>query len=101
GEIANALEVSAASVSRWLRPAIEVGLVEVLSETAKGYIRAVRPGKVTHRVSSILPTVEELAEAFSGLAEGFKAVHPLTGEELTLEEEVMAACVNNSQGTVV
>jgi hypothetical protein len=95
-EIANALEVNAASVSRWLRPAIEVGLVEMVSETAKGYIRSVRPGNVTPKVSNALPTIEELAEAFPVLASGFKAVHPITGEELTLEEELTAACVKNS-----
>jgi DNA primase len=100
-EIANALEVNAASVSRWLRPAVEIGLVEVVSETAKGYIRSVRPGNVTPKVSKALPTLEELAEAFPELAKGFKAVHPLTGEELTLEEETVTACVKKSQGTVV
>lgn len=101
GEIANALEVNAASVSRWLRPAVEVGLVEVVGETAKGYIRSVRPGNVTPKVSSALPTVEELAEACPELASGFRAVHPLTGEELAFEEDVVAACVKNSQGAVV
>ena len=96
GEIASALDVATGSVSRWLRPAVEVGLVEVVSETAKGYIRSVRPGNVIPKVSNALPTIEELAEAFPVLASGFKAIHPITGEELTLEEELTAACVKNS-----
>jgi len=96
GEIASALDISGGSVSRWLRPAAEVGLVDVVGETAKGYIRSVRPGNVSHKVSNVLPMVEELAEAFPELARSFKAIHPLTGEELTLEEETATTCVNNS-----
>ncbi len=95
-EIAAALDVSASSVSRWLRPAVDVGLVEVVSETSKGYIRAVKPGSAVPRVSSALPTVEELAEAFPELARGFRAVHPITGEELTLEEEKVEARVSET-----
>jgi hypothetical protein len=89
-EIARALYTSSSSASRWLRPAIEAGLVEVESETQKGRIKLVKPGDVDKRVSGNLPTVEELADAFPELAVGFKAVHPVTGEEITLEDTEIA-----------
>ncbi len=85
-ELALALDTSQSSVSRWLRPAIESGLVELVSETAKGRIKSVKPAVGNKQTSSGLPSIEELAEAFPDLASGFKAVHPVTGEELTLEK---------------
>jgi len=85
-EITRALStISASSVSRWLRPAIKAGLVEIVSETLGGRIRYVKPGDTDNRVPRFLPSVEELADAFPELAVGFKAVHPVTGDEHTLE----------------
>jgi len=82
-EIAAALSTSSSSVSRWLRPAIEAGLIEVVSETAKGRIRAVRPGYADLQTVNALPTVEDLANAFPDLAKDFWAVNPITGEEIS------------------
>jgi hypothetical protein len=90
-KIALALERSPSSVSRWLRPAIEAGLVEVVAETAKGRIKSVRPGFGKKPVSAALPRIEALAEAFPELAKNFAAVHPLTGEEVALEEETVVS----------
>ena len=87
GELISRVGVSASSVSRWLRPAIEAGLIDVIKETANGRIQVVKPGSAKFQVSGVLPTVEQVAEAFPQLARGFRAVHPLTGEELALEEE--------------
>ncbi|MBI4283546.1 MAG: toprim domain-containing protein [Chloroflexi bacterium] len=55
-EIASALDVSAASVSRWLRPALDVGLVEAVMETSRGYVRAVKPGSISPKALQFLPT---------------------------------------------
>lgn len=85
-EIAAALDTSSSSVSRWLRPAIEAGLIDVVGETAKGRITSVRPGTATSKINGVLPTVEALAEEFPELAKGFCAVHPITGEEFSVEE---------------
>jgi DNA-binding transcriptional ArsR family regulator len=85
-EIALALDTSPSSVSRWLRPAIAAGLVDVVSETVKGRITLVRPGFATSKMNGVLPTVEALAEEFPELARGFCAVHPKTGEEFSVEE---------------
>jgi len=85
-EIARALGTSSSSVSRWLRPAIETGLVEVIRETGKGRITSVKPGVADGRVVNPLPIVDELAEAFPDLAVEFRTVHPLTGEEVTLAD---------------
>jgi len=90
-EIAKALCTSSSSVSRWLRPAIEAGLVEIVSETVKGRIQSVKPGSLGKSASSPLPTVEELAEAFPELAAGFRAVHPVTGKEFTLKDTKVTA----------
>ena len=89
-EISTALNTSSSSVSRWLRPAIEAGLVEVVSESAKGRIKSVKSGSVENRALSPLPTVEELAEAFPKLVIGFKAVNPVTGKEMTLKDTAVA-----------
>jgi DNA-binding transcriptional ArsR family regulator len=85
-EIATALDTSSSSVSRWLRPAAEAGLIEVVSETAKGRITSVRPGVAIRKINVALPSVEALAEAFPELAKHFCAVHPITGEEFSVEE---------------
>lgn len=90
-EIAKALCTSSSSVSRWLRPAIEAGLVEIVNETAKGQIKSVKPGSLEKGLSSPLPTVEELAEAFPELATGLHAVHPITGKEFTMEDTAVTA----------
>ena len=42
---------------------------------------------------SLLPPVEEMAEAFPEMAENFKVVDPLTGEQLVLEAEAAHADV--------
>lgn len=89
-EIALALHISPSSVSRWLRPAVEAGLVEPVSETAKGRIRSVRPGLGEKQAASALPSLEELADAFPELSQDFHVVHPLTGEEFALREQVEA-----------
>ncbi len=94
-EIASALDTSSSSVSRWLKPAVEAGLVEVVSETAKGRIKSVSPGFSKSQMPSALPSVEELAGAFPELATGFKAVHPLTGEEMVLEQETATSEAKN------
>lgn len=96
-EIAKALGTSASSVSRWIRPAIEAGLVEVISETGKGRIKSVAPISGSNQKLSNLPTVEELAEAFPELTSGFKVVHPVTGDELTLEDSALTTVAENSQ----
>lgn len=85
--------ISSSSVSRWLRPAINAGLVEVVSETAKGRIRLVKPGDISNKIMSPLPTVEELAEAFPELVIGFQPVHPVTGEEVTLSDTAEAEII--------
>jgi len=85
-EIARALDTSSSSVSRWLRPAIDAGLVEIVRETAKGRIASVKPGGTDRKASSPLPTIEELAEAFPELVTGFHAVHPITENEYALED---------------
>jgi len=85
-EIAQALDISPSSVSRWLRPAIESGMVEVVLETVKGRIKSVKPGIHKEQSVNALPTTEQLAESFPELAHEFQAVHPLTGEELMLKE---------------
>lgn len=90
GELVSPLGTSTSSVSRWLRPAIEAGLIDVVSETPKGRIQAVRPRRSKFQISGALPTVEELAEAFPELAKDFRAVHPLTSEEFALKEEARA-----------
>lgn len=86
-EVAIALHVSVSSVSRWLRPAVDVGLVEVVKENAKGQILQMKPGLASMELTDILPKVNDLAEAFPELARGFSVIHPITGEEYTLEEE--------------
>ena len=96
-EIATALDTSASSVSRWLRPAVEAGLVEVVSETGKGRIKLVKPGSATEKASA-LPTIEELAEAFPEPAKSFKAVHPVSGEELTFEDMAATAVAEKIRG---
>ena len=85
-EIALALDTSSSSVSRWLRPAIAAGLVDVVGETARGRITSVRPAFATRKMNGALHTVEALAEAFPELAEQFCAVHPITGEEFWLKQ---------------
>lgn len=95
-ELAPDLGCSSSSVSRWLRPAIEAGLVEIVSETAKGRIKSVKPGLAGKDVASVLPSIEDLAEAFPELASGFKAVHPVTGKELTLKDTAVVATAENN-----
>jgi len=95
-ELASDLGCSSSSVSRWLRPAIEAGLVEIVSETAKGRIKSVKPGLAGKDVASVLPSIEDLAEAFPELASGFKAVHPVTGKELTLKDTAVVATAENN-----
>ena len=86
-EVATALHVNVSSVSRWLRPAIDVGLIEVVRENARGQIQQVKPGLASMELTDILPKVRDLAEAFPELAKGFHVIHPVTGEEFTLKEE--------------
>lgn len=86
-DLAAKLGVSPSSVSRWLKPAIEAGLVEVIDETRKGRIRGVKPGDGAIPADNSLPTLEEMADHFPDMAKDFKVIHPLTGEELTLEPE--------------
>lgn len=100
-EIASALDTSSSSISRWLKPAIEAGLVEVVSETGKGHIKSVKPGFAGKKAASALPTVEELAEAFPELAARFRAVHPVTGDELTLEEAAVTAEVEKNSDPMI
>jgi len=85
-DIARALDTSPSSVSRWLKPAVEAGMVEVCSETANGRIRSVKPTISRSVRARPLPSSEEIAEAFPELAVGFRAVHPITGEEVTFED---------------
>jgi len=85
-EIVKGLGTSSSSISRWLKPAINADLVEVVTETVKGRITSVKPGLGERCATSALPTVEELAESFPELARGCKVVHPITGEELGMEE---------------
>jgi hypothetical protein len=86
-EVATALHVNVSSVSRWLRPAIDVGLIEVVRENARGQIQQVKPGLANMELTDILPKVSDLAEGFPELAKGFHVIHPVTGEEFTLKEE--------------
>lgn len=96
-EIAKALDTSASSVSRWIRPAIEAGLVEVISETGKGRIKSVIPSTGSSQQLSNLPTIEELAEAFPELASGFEVVHPVTGDKFALEDSALTTVAKNPQ----
>lgn len=98
-ELAPDLGCSSSSVSRWLRPAIEAGLVEIVSETAKGRIKSVKPGLAGKDVASVLPSIEDLGEAFPELASGFKAVHPVTGKELTLKDTSVVVTAENNIST--
>lgn len=86
-EVATALHVHVSSVSRWLRPAVDVGSIEVVKENTRGQIQQIKPGLASMELIDILPKVGDLAEAFPELARGFRVIHPITGEEFTLEEE--------------
>ncbi len=63
------------SISRWLRPAIEIGLVDN-TQTAKGMPAALKLGKYEIAAGDVLPTPEWLAEA---LGEAISWVSPVTG----------------------
>ena len=84
GEIAGATGRSNSSVSRWLRPAIDAGYVEVVKKTGRG-VEAVKPGRGLPDISASLPSVESLAKAFPDLASSFSAVDPVTGDEMTFQ----------------
>jgi DNA-binding transcriptional ArsR family regulator len=83
-EIAHQLGKVQSTVRRWLKPALDHGwVVEV--NPAGGRKRAEHvPGQPMPDSSPLL-LVEELAEAFPELAQGFSVIDPLTGEKLVLE----------------
>lgn len=84
-EIARALKNSSSSVSRWLRPTIEAGIIEPVNTSNNGNrINAVKPVDGIKLVKKLLPAIDTLAEAFPEAAQDFLAVNPLTGEEVTL-----------------
>jgi hypothetical protein len=95
-EVTRIIGTSRSSVSRWLRPAIDAGLLEVVSETAGGRVNLVKPGsgKID---TAFLPTVEKVAEAFPELAKDFRAVHPISGEEIVLAGDELAPVQENCQ----
>jgi DNA polymerase-1 len=75
-------------LSRALRPAIEKGLLENL-ESRRGMPARLRPHLELLKGSYGLPSAEELAAAFPGLAGGIW-VNPLTGEEKNFSPDTPA-----------
>jgi hypothetical protein len=71
------------TIQTWLKPAIASGEVEVHDSKGKDPATFI-PG-VKGEIVSGLPGVEELAQAFPDWVQGFRVVHPLTGEEIVLE----------------
>lgn len=69
-----------------MKPALDHGWVEEV-EPARGNKPALYvPGNKIPDLS-LLPPVDELAEAFPEMAENFEVVDPLTGEQFVLEAE--------------
>lgn len=83
-ELAKELGKVNSTVSRWLKPALDNRWIEEVSE-AKG------PKGAEYKIGesmpdpSPLPSVEELAEAFPEMANGFSVVDPITGDRFELE----------------
>ena len=87
-ELASALGKVKSTVARWMKPALEHGWAEEV-EPAKGNKPAFyMPGNKMPDLS-LLPPVDELAEEFPEMAENFKVVDPLTGEQFVLEAEAV------------
>jgi DNA primase len=66
-------------ISRWLKPALEVGLVDNVTAGANGKPSALKMGHYQLGKGDVLPTVAGLAEK---LGVSVRCVNPLTGEPL-------------------
>jgi hypothetical protein len=86
-KLAKAISTSSSTICRWLKPAITAGMIEVVHGSVETRINSVKPCEVAEQLTKVLPSIEELAEAFPDLAHVFRAVHPTTGEEETLTSE--------------
>lgn len=77
------------SIRNWIKPAIEFGYVE---RTKIGKFVYFKPGNTPEEnrksvISSFLPRADDLIEAFPEQSKGLKFVDPVTGEEMSIEEE--------------
>ncbi|HKB37336.1 MAG TPA: hypothetical protein VKD72_12875, partial [Gemmataceae bacterium] len=80
-------------VSRWLRPALEIGLVDNENAGEKGSPAALKKGKFSvEDGGDVLPAVEEVARK---LDVNVRWVSPMTGEE-----EVLQCCKTDCNGMV-
>ena len=85
-ELARYLDTTDSTVRRWLKPAVNHGWVEEVEEARGSKGGRYAPGKAMPDHSP-LPSVEELAEAFPELVQGFSVIDPITGEKLELRTE--------------
>jgi hypothetical protein len=69
-------------VSRWLRPALEIGLVDNETAGEKGRPAALKMGKFQVEEGGVLPTVEEVARK---LNVAVRWISPITGRETVLQ----------------
>jgi hypothetical protein len=84
-DLVQALGWSKRKVSGWMQPALQHGLVENVSGAGRQAYR-LRPVQ-TAQVNGILPSMEEMLNAFPHLAKDLTFIDPLTGEEVEAVEE--------------
>jgi hypothetical protein len=73
------------SITEWLKPAIQEGLLRNVGGGRRGQAWKLEPGHLKSIGESILPTVDDLAGAFPKLVRPW--VDPLTGEEHQAESD--------------
>jgi hypothetical protein len=83
-DLMQALGWSKRKVSGWMQPALQHGLVE--NALGGGQAYRLRPVQAA-QVKGILPSMEEMLNAFPHLAKGLTFIDPLTGEEVEAVEE--------------
>jgi len=97
-ELMDHLNWTKSKISRWAKPLKDYDWIE---DKDRGYKKYYKVGKELEGASSVLLSVEELAERFPVLAKDFKAVHPITGEVLELSSDDNFSYMEQRNGETV